>query len=165
MAFHRCGSANTHHSTRKSRLVPVGEDPFSFLYLCVQTGKVKSQFSRAWLQSGAARSIVFGMAGMYSMNDLLNLLAHEGAPELKLEPGKPPVMVLQGKARFVDGGVITSDYVAELFRGIATEEQKRELDRCGDIHFTFVAQGSARFSLLASIQGENLSLRIKNLGR
>ena len=117
------------------------------------------------MQSGAVCPTVFGMAGMYNMNDLLNLLAHEGAEEVRLEPGKPPVIVLQGKARVVDGMLVTSDYVAELFRGIAREEQRGELDRCGDIQFIFVAQGSARFSLLAAMQGKNLSLRIKNIGR
>ena len=49
---------------------------------------------------------------------------------------------------------------AELFRSIATEEQKRELGRCGDIHFTFAAQNSARFGVSAAMQGG-----IKNLGR
>jgi Tfp pilus assembly ATPase PilU len=105
------------------------------------------------------------MAGMYSMNDLLNLLSQEGGEEVKLEPGKPPVMVLRGKPKVVDGALLTSEYVAELFGGVATEEQRRELDRCGDLHFTFVAQGSARFRMLASMHGENLSLTIKNIGR
>jgi Tfp pilus assembly ATPase PilU len=105
------------------------------------------------------------MAGMYSMNDLLNLVAHEGAEELRLEPGSPPVIVLQGKPRVVDASLATSDNVAELFRSIATEEQRRELDRCGDIHFTFVAQNSARFGVSAGQQGEFLKLRIRNLGR
>src|SRR5260221_11807327 len=45
------------------------------------------------LQFRADCPTVFGMAGMYSMNDLLNLLAQEGAEEVRLEPGKPPVMV------------------------------------------------------------------------
>jgi Tfp pilus assembly ATPase PilU len=105
------------------------------------------------------------MAGMYSMNDLLNLLSQEGGEEVKLEPGKPPVMVLRGKPKVVDGTLVTTDYVAELFRGIATEEQRRELESCGDVHFTFLARGSAPFSVLASMHGENLSLRIKNIGR
>jgi len=105
------------------------------------------------------------MAGMYSLNDLLNLLAQEGGEEVRLEPGKPPVMVLQGRPKVVDGALVTTDYVAELFRGVATEEQRRELDSCGDLHFTFVSRGSARFSLQAAIQGENLTLTIKNIGR
>ena len=120
---------------------------------------------RSRLQSRVACPTVFVMAGMYSINDLLNLLVQEGAEEVRLEPGKPPVMVLQGRVRVVDGALVSSDYVAELFRGIATEEQRRELERCGDIRFIFVAQGSERFSVVAAAQGANLSLRIKNIGR
>ena len=117
------------------------------------------------MQSGAECLTLFVMAGMYRMNDLLNLLAQEDGEEVRLEPGKPPVMVLKGKSKVIDGALVTSDYVVELFRGVATEEQGRELEKCGDIHFTFVARGSARFSLLAAMHGENLSLRIKNIGR
>jgi len=102
---------------------------------------------------------------MYNMEDLLNLIAREGAEELRLEPGRPPVMVLQGKARVIDGALVSSDNVTELFRSIATEEQSRELRQCGDIHFTFAARNSARFSVGAGLRKECLSLRIKNLGR
>lgn len=105
------------------------------------------------------------MSGMYSLNDLLNLLAQEGGEEVRLEPGKPPVMVLQGKVKVVDGTLVTTDYVAELFRGMATEAQRRELDTCGDIHFVFLVPGSGRFSLRAAIRGENFSLTIKNIDR
>jgi Tfp pilus assembly ATPase PilU len=99
------------------------------------------------------------------MNDLLNLVAQESAEELRLESGRPPVMVLRGKARVIDGPLMTTDNVNELFRSIASEEQRRELDRCGDIHFTYVAPNSARFKLSAATEGENLTLRMKNLGR
>lgn len=105
------------------------------------------------------------MAGMYRMRDLLNLVAREGAEELRLEPGRPPVMVLQGQPRVIVRSLLTSDDVAELFRSIATEEQRRELGQCGDLHFTFTADSSARFRVSAAMQGECLSLRIKNLGR
>ncbi|HEV2207928.1 MAG TPA: hypothetical protein VG167_04090 [Verrucomicrobiae bacterium] len=106
-----------------------------------------------------------GMAGMYNMNDLLNLLAREGADEMHLEPDRPPVMLLQGKPRVMDGALITSDTVAALFRGIATEEQRRELELCGNIHFAYTGANSARFLVKAAINGEHLNLSIKNLGR
>jgi Tfp pilus assembly pilus retraction ATPase PilT len=108
--------------------------------------------------------MVFDMAGMYSMRDLLNLVAREGADELHLEPGRPPVMVLQGKRRVIDGTLVTNDHVAELFKGIATEDQKQELDRCGTSHFAFAAPNSARFLIGATLQGASLRLSIKNLG-
>jgi Tfp pilus assembly ATPase PilU len=106
-----------------------------------------------------------GMAGMYSLNDLLNLAAREGAEELQLQPGRPPVMVLQGKPRVIDGSLITTDSVVELLRGIATEEQRRELDQCGDVHFVFTAENATRFSVSATMKGEFFNLRVKNLAR
>lgn len=105
------------------------------------------------------------MAGMYRLRDLLNLVAHEGADELRLEPGGPPVMVLQGRPQMMDGGQLTDGEVAELLRSIATDEQWRELDQCGDPRFIFAADNSARFNVTAVMNGQNLRLTIKNLGR
>lgn len=105
------------------------------------------------------------MAGMYRMLDLLNLVAREGAVELQLQPGSPPVMVLHGKPRVIDGPLITSDQVAELFRSIATGEQSRELDKCGDIRFSYNAENAMRFTVSATTQGGKLSVRVKNVGR
>jgi Tfp pilus assembly ATPase PilU len=99
------------------------------------------------------------------MNDLLNLVARQGAAELRLQPDSPPVMVLHGQPRVIDGPLVTSDQVTELFRSIATEEQNRELDQCGDIHFSYNAQNAMRFTVTATTKGGNLSVRIKNLGR
>jgi Tfp pilus assembly ATPase PilU len=105
------------------------------------------------------------MAGMYRMYDLLNLVARQGAAELRLLPESPPVMILDGKPRVIDGPPITSDEVAELFRSIATEEQTRELDKCGDIRFSYNTENAMRFTVSATTQGGKLSLRLKNVGR
>ena len=105
-----------------------------------------------------------GMAGMYSMNDLFNLVAQEGGEEMLLEPNQPPVMLLQGRRRSMDKALVTSDNVAELFRSIATAEQQRELDQCGNAQFSFLAPNSARFNIRAELRGDTISLSIKNLG-
>ena len=105
------------------------------------------------------------MSGMYSMKDLLNLAAQQGAAELRLEPGRPPMMVLHGKVRVLDGPPVTSDQISELFRGIATDEQRRELDLCGSTQFRYAAEHSAQFSVRAGMRGNSLSLNIKNLER
>jgi Tfp pilus assembly ATPase PilU len=105
------------------------------------------------------------MAGMYNLQDLLSLVAQEGGEELRLEPDRPPTMLLHGKVRVLDGPPVTSDQVSELFRGIAKEEQQRELDLCGDAHFRYVAEHSAQFSVRAGIRDNRLSLTIKNLAR
>ncbi len=105
------------------------------------------------------------MAGMYNLQDLLNLVAQEGGEELRLEPDRPPMMVLHGKIRVLDGPPVTSEQVSELFRGIAKQEQQRELDLCGDIHFRYGAEHSAQFSVRANIRDNCLRLTIKNLAR
>ena len=100
---------------------------------------------------------------MYSMKDLLSLVAQQGAAELRLEPDRPPTMLLHGKVRVLDGPLVSSDQITELFRGVATDEQRRELELCGSTHFRYAAENSAHFSVRAGIRGHNLSLSIKNL--
>jgi len=105
------------------------------------------------------------MSGMFNMKELLSLVAEQGAAELRLEPDRPPMMLLHGKIRVLDGPLVTSDQIAELFRGIATDEQRRELDLCGSTQFRYAAEHSAHFSVRAGLCGNSLSLNIKNLQR
>ena len=105
------------------------------------------------------------MAGMYCLKDLLNLVESEGAEELRLEPGKSPVMVVAGRIRVLDLSPLTGDDVAELFRSFATAEHLEEISRCGDVHFNFSFQGSARFKATASMKGEGMSLKLRQLSR
>jgi Tfp pilus assembly ATPase PilU len=117
------------------------------------------------LQSATRCSTVLRVAGMYNLKDLLNLVAQEGAEELRLEPDRPPMMLLHGKVRVLDGPLVSSDQVTELFRGIATEEQRHELELCGNTHFHYAAEHSTQFSVRAGVQDDRLSLTIKNLAR
>ena len=103
------------------------------------------------------------MSGMYSMKDLLNVVAQQGGAELRLEPDRPPMMLLHGKVRVLDGPLVTSDHITELLHGIFTDEQCRELDVCGSIHFTYAAEHSRHFIVRADVQGKNVSMNIKNL--
>ena len=102
---------------------------------------------------------------MYCMDDLLKLLLREGAEELHLRVDQPPAMVVRGKSLAIDLPAVTTDNVTELFQAIATEQQLAELRACGDIHFIYVFQNSARFSVTAAIQHEALQLKLTNLGR
>jgi Tfp pilus assembly ATPase PilU len=102
---------------------------------------------------------------MYCMKDLLELVVREGGEELRLEVGRPAVVVLRGEPRAIDVPQMTSENVAELFRSIATEEQMEELRKCGDIHFIYCFQNSARFAVTAAIQQDDFGLKIRNLGR
>lgn len=102
---------------------------------------------------------------MYSMADLLTLVEREGAQELRLQVGKPPLMALRGQMRALDSVPLTHDNATELFRSLATVDQQQELQQCGDIRFVYVSQSSARFGVNAAIQQKEISLKIKNLTR
>ena len=103
------------------------------------------------------------MAGMYHLKDLLLLAAQESAEELLLEPDQPPRMRLHGKVRVLDGRLLTNDQVGEMLRSIATEEQRRELELCGDAHFRYATDHLARFSVHAQMQDDRLHVKIKCL--
>lgn len=103
------------------------------------------------------------MAGMYCLNDLLKLLESEKAEELRLEPGRSPEMGIGGQIRMLDLPPITGDEVAGLFRTFAPPEHLEELSRCGDVHFNFSFQRSGRFKVSASLQGREMSLKLRRL--
>ena len=103
------------------------------------------------------------MAGMYSLNDLLELSLREGAEELRLRTGEAPVMIIQGEATAIDVPAVTTDNVTELFHSIATEGQLEELRRCGDIHFIYAFQGFRRFGVTAKMQRESFAVQFRNL--
>lgn len=103
------------------------------------------------------------MAGMYHLKDLLLLAIQENAEELLLEPDRPPRMLSHGKVRVLDGPLLTSDQVSELLRSIATDEQCRELELCGDAHFHYTGDHFTQFSVHAQTQDKSLHVNIKFL--
>ena len=105
------------------------------------------------------------MAGMYCMDDLLELTLREGAEELRLQTDEAPVMLIRGEPIAIDVPVMTADNVTELFQSIANGDQLKELRRCGDIHFIYVFRNSARFGVTAQMQREILEVKFRNLSR
>ena len=99
------------------------------------------------------------------MRDLLELALREGARELQLTSNQIPTMVIRAQIFPIDLPVITSDNVSELLQSIATAEHFSELQRCGDIHFIYVFQHSARFAVTAAIRNGNFEVRLTHLGR
>lgn len=99
------------------------------------------------------------------MNDLLNLMAQERAEELRLEPGKSPVLIQHGETHMVDTRTVSSADLQDLFASISTETQRDELERCGDVHYPYAGQNGTRFKVTAMVEGAGINLRIKNLNR
>jgi len=105
------------------------------------------------------------MAGMYCMDDLLELSLREGAEELRLRTSEAPVMVIQAESIGIDVPAMTTDEVVELFQSVANAEQLKELHACGDVHFIYVFEDSARFSVTAKMEREALEVNFRNISR
>ena len=72
----------------------------------------------------------------YSMSDLLQLVVSEGAADLHLRVGVPPVIRLHGVLHRVEGPQIKPEDTEELMRSITSEDhiqQCRERDDRGRI--------------------------------
>ena len=100
---------------------------------------------------------------MYCLEDLVKLALSEGAEELHLEAGSPPVISSGGKPRALDLPPLTNDHVTELFSSFATEAQVEELRRCGDVHFNHQFQNSSRFRVNALMEREQTVVKMKYL--
>ena len=103
------------------------------------------------------------MAGMYCIYDLLELSLREGAEELRLRTSKAPIMVIQGESIAIDVPAMSTDDVTELFQSVATGEQLKELHACGDVHFIYVFEDSARFSVTAKMERDALDVNFRNI--
>ena len=103
------------------------------------------------------------MSNGYDMQDLLNLISNENAERLVLHVGKPPAVYLHGEENLVEGPHVTRENATELFRSLATSEQVRELDSCGDVQFIYTSPKAAKFGVTAQVQHDNVSLEIRNL--
>ena len=103
------------------------------------------------------------MTGGYDILDLLNLISNESAERLILQVGKPPVICLNGEENVVEGPPVTQENAIRLFHSLATAEQIRELDSCGDIHFIYTSPTAAKFGVIAQVEHEDTNLEIRNL--
>jgi len=85
----------------------------------------------------------------YSMSDLLQLVVAEGASDLHLRAGVPPVIRLHGVLHRVEGPPLRPDNVEELMRRITSEEHVQQIRERGTVDFGFAFGELARFRVSA----------------
>lgn len=78
----------------------------------------------------------------YSMSDLLQLVVQEGAADLHLRVGVPPVIRLHGVLHKVEGPPLRPEDTEELMRTITSEENVQQR---GGADFGFAFGELARF--------------------
>lgn len=79
------------------------------------------------------------------MADLLELVLDEGASDLHLPVGSPPVLRIHGGLTALDTEPLTGDDTDRLMRSITSEENQEKLRREGGVDFGFAFGDRARF--------------------
>src|SRR5260221_5146731 len=81
----------------------------------------------------------------YSMSDLLQLVVAEGASDLHLRVGVPPVIRLHGVLHKVEGPSLKPEDTEELMRSITSEDHIQQVRERGGADFGFAFGEMARF--------------------
>ena len=97
---------------------------------------------------------------MYSMDDLLHLVHSDGADGLKLQIGRPPVIIMDGEAQEIEGPGITLENAQELLHSITDTRQRRDLREHGALEFIYRFRSCASFVVRARIEDEQVSIDI-----
>ena len=106
------------------------------------------------------------MGRLYTLNSLLEHLLREGAGELHIFSERPPQIIIKDEGVAIGPASITNENIAELLYNMATVDQMKELNACGDARFIYLFRNWARFGVTASVAHDNtFSIKIKNLGR
>jgi len=94
------------------------------------------------------------------MENLLRLLHSDGADELKLHVGTPPVIVLDGEPQPVEGTALTTADTECLLQSVANTRQRRELRERGAVEFIYRFRRSTAFVVRARLENENIGIDI-----
>jgi twitching motility protein PilT len=81
----------------------------------------------------------------YSMSDLLQLVVAEGASDLHIRVGTPPVIRVHGILHRVEGPALKAEDTEELMRSITSEENIQSTRERGGADFGFAFGDAARF--------------------
>lgn len=81
----------------------------------------------------------------YSMSDLLQLVVSEGAADLHIRVGIPPVIRLHGVLHRVEGPPLRPEDTEELMRSITSEDHIQQVRERGGADFGFAFGELARF--------------------
>src|SRR5690242_3480578 len=99
----------------------------------------------------------------YSMSDLLQLVVSEGAADLHLRVGVPPVIRLHGVLHRVEGPPIKPEDTEELMRSITSEDHVQQVREKGGADFGFAFGEMARFRVSVFKEKGNFGLVLRQI--
>jgi twitching motility protein PilT len=83
--------------------------------------------------------------GQIAMSDLLQLVVDEGASDLHITVGAPPILRIHGRLNPLDSGSLAAEDTERLMRSITSEEHQLRVRERGGTDFGFGFGEAARF--------------------
>jgi twitching motility protein PilT len=99
----------------------------------------------------------------YQMSDLLQLVVSEGAADLHIRVGIPPVIRLHGILHRVEGPMLKPEDTEELMRSITSEDHIQHIREKGGADFGFAFGELARFRVSAFKEKGNFALVLRQI--
>src|SRR6058998_3021501 len=99
----------------------------------------------------------------YSMSDLLQLVVAEGASDLHLRVGVPPVIRLHGVLHKVEGPSLQPEDTEELMRSITSEDHIQHVREQGGADFGFAFGELARFRVSVFKERGNFGMVLRQI--
>src|SRR5450631_344230 len=99
----------------------------------------------------------------YSMSDLLQLVVSEGASDLHVRVGVPPVIRVHGILHRVEGPSLVAEAAEELMRSITSEEHIQQVRERGGADFAFAFGEAARFRVSVFKEKGNFGMVLRQI--
>src|SRR5579872_1174644 len=99
----------------------------------------------------------------YSMSDLLQLVVSEGASDLHLRVGVPPVIRLHGILERVQGPALKPEETEELMTSITSEDAIQQVRTKGGADFGFAYGELARFRVSCFKEKGNFGMVLRQI--
>ncbi|MFC1635885.1 type IV pilus twitching motility protein PilT [Planctomycetota bacterium] len=101
------------------------------------------------------------MASTINMDRLLQACVSQGASDIHLTTGRPPVLRIDGHLRSLETKVLEPDDTAALMRSITPDKNQQELSEEGGTDFGFAFGDQGRFRVSVFRQKGNLALVLR----
>ncbi|HUY33742.1 MAG TPA: type IV pilus twitching motility protein PilT [Pirellulales bacterium] len=101
--------------------------------------------------------------GTILIDKLLQTVVSQGASDLHISVGQPPVVRLHGRMRKLETKVLTSEDTVALMKSIAPDRCQTELQEVGGSDFGFAFGGAARFRVSIFKQKGNVGMVLRQI--
>ncbi|MDI6774360.1 MAG: type IV pilus twitching motility protein PilT [Verrucomicrobiota bacterium] len=103
------------------------------------------------------------MAVQVEMNELLELCVEEGASDLHLAVGNPPILRIHGRLSPLDSAVLTPDDTERLMKSITSADHQQKVREQGGTDFGFGFGQKARFRVSVFKQKGHVGIVLRQI--